>query len=460
LLAQTYIPKPEQQKITNFILNHKRCGIFAAMGTGKTVSTLTALDILNLAGYNVFPVIIIAPLRVCKMVWPRETEKWKHIDHLITSVITGTERERDEALHKEADIYVINYENIPWLIQVLKGKWCFKTIISDELSKLKGFRLFQGTSRSKALAQVAFKSERFIGLTGTPASNGLKTLWGQIWFLDAGVRLGRSFNAFSQRWFTKTWDGWGLEPLPHAQKEIEEKISDICISIKLPGLAEPIKNIIEVILPEKVRKQYKQMEKEMYLELEGHNITAVHAAAKSQKLLQLTAGCMYAGNDNEKQVEVHDEKIKALEEVIEGAEGQPILVAYYFNSDLARLKKAFPQGRELDKNPKTEEDWNAGKIPVLFAHPKSAGHGLNLQHGSNILCFFSLNWDLEDHLQIIERIGPARQKQSGYDRPVYLHYLIAKDTVDEMVYKRLETKREVQDVLLEALKERRINNVK
>lgn len=453
--TEIYIPKLEQQKITNFILNHKRCGIFAAMGTGKTVAALTALDILNLAGYDVFPIIIIAPLRVAQSVWPDEVNKWGHLKHLKMSTIVGTEKERFKALEEGSDVYTINYENINWLVTKLKGKWPFKTIVSDEFSKLKGFRLTQGTMRARALAQVAFKSDRFIGLTGTPAANGIQSLWGSSWFLDAGVRLGRSFNAFSQRWFTKTWDGWGLDPLPHAQKEIEEKLSDICISIKLPGLEEPIKNKIEVTLPDKVKKQYKQMEKEMFLELEGHDITAVHAAAKTMKLLQLTAGSMYVGEDNKETVEVHDEKIKALGEVIEEANGMSVLVAYHFRSDLARLITAFPTGRHLDKNPQTIKDWNAGKIPVLFAHPASAGHGLSLQHGGNILCFFSLNWNLEEHMQIIERIGPARQKQSGYDRPVYIHYLIAKGTVDEMVYKRLESKREVQDILLEALKERR-----
>lgn len=425
------------------------------MGTGKTAATLTALDILDLAGYDLGSILIIAPLRVAEQVWTDEVDKWSQLSCFKISCIIGDEKTRLVALNKKTNVYTINFENIPWLIKVLKGAWPFKTIIVDELSKLKSFRLTQGARRARELAKVAFKSERFIGLTGTPSSNGLKDLWGQIWFIDAGTRLGRSFNAFSQRWFTKTWDGWGLEPLPHAQREIEEKISDICISIKLPGLDEPIKNKIEISLPEKARKQYKQLEKEMFLELDGHDITAVHAAAKTQKLLQYTAGHMYVGENNEKTVEVHNEKIKALEEVLDEANGVPVLVAYHFRSDLARLIAAFPKGRHLDKDPQTIKDWNAGKIPVLFAHPASAGHGLSLQHGSNILCFFSLNWNLEEHMQIIERIGPARQRQSGYDRPVYVHYIIAKGTVDELVYKRLESKREVQEILLEALKERR-----
>lgn len=425
------------------------------MGTGKTAATLSAIDILDLAGHDVFPILIVAPLRVAQSVWPEEVLKWGHLKHLKVSAIVGNERERTAALGHSTSIYTINYENIAWLVAKLKGEWPFKILVSDEFSKLRGFRLTQGTQRSKALAKVAFRSDRFIGLTGTPASSGVQSLWGSLWFLDAGVRLGRSFNAFSQRWFTKTWDGWGLEPLPHAQKEIEEKISDICISIKLPGLEEPIKNKIEITLPIVARKHYKQMEKEMFLELEGHGITAVHAAAKTQKLLQLVSGSAYINEGNKEWVEIHEEKIKALEEVIEEANGAPVLVAYHFRSDLSRLLKAFPKGKHLDKNPQTIKDWNAGKIPVLFAHPASAGHGLSLQHGGNILCFFSLNWSLEEHLQILERIGPARQKQSGYDRPVFIHYLIAKGTIDELVYKRLESKREVQDILLEALKERR-----
>jgi len=248
----------------------------------------------------------------------------------------------------------------------------------------------------------------------------------------------------------------------HAQKEIQDKLRDVCLTIEAKDwfdLKKPIINDIMVTLPPKARKHYKDMEKEMFTSLDsGHEVEAFNAAAKTQKCLQIANGAMYVGEGAIEWRELHKAKIEALDSIVEEAAGMPVLVAYNFRSDLARLLKAFPQGRHLDKNPQTIRDWNEGKIPLMFAHPASAGHGLNLQDGGNILVFFAVNWNLEEHLQIIERIGPTRQMQAGHDRPVFIHRILAKGTVDELVLERLETKREVQDILMDAMKRRRKTN--
>jgi SNF2 family DNA or RNA helicase len=376
------------------------------------------------------------------------------------SVITGTEKERIAAIKTPAQLYTTNFEQLVWLVAYWGDKWPYTTVVLDESTKVKSFRLRQGGKRAQALGSVAHtRIKRLIELTGTPASNGLKDLWGQSWFVDAGVRLGRTFTAFSQRWFVTAPDGFGITPMKGAQAEIQDRLRDVCLTIEAKDwfdLRQPIINNIEVTLPVKARKHYKEMEKEMFTSLDtGHEVEAFNAAAKTQKCLQIANGAMYVGEGAIEWTELHKAKLEALDSVIEEAAGMPVLVAYHFKSDLARMMKAFPQGRHLDKNPQTIRDWNAGKIPVLFAHPASAGHGLNLQDGGNIIVFFGIDWNLENHLQIIERIGPTRQLQAGYDRPVYIHRIIAKDTVDELVLERLETKREVQDILMAAMKRRR-----
>ena len=474
-MARNFTPRDYQLKIIDYIVRKKRCAVWAGMGLGKTVATLTAIDILNISGYLEGPALVLAPLRVAQSTWPEEAAKWEHTKHLKVSVITGTPKQRVEALLTKADIYTINYENIPWLIEKLEElgmEWPFAMVVADESTKLKSLRVGvrtsstgkkylqgQGGKRTKLLAKIAFKHDiRFVQLTGTPSPNGLKDLWGQIWFLDKGIRLGRTYTAFSQRWFTKAYNGFGLDPLPHAQNEIEEKLEDICMSLNAADyfdLDEPIENLIEVDLPAKARKIYKDMEQKMFAEIGEHEVEAFGAAARTMKCLQITNGAAYVGEDATTWEEIHNVKIQALENIIEEAAGMPVLVAYHFTSDLKRLRKAFPKGRVLDKNPKTLKDWNKGKIPILFAHPASAGHGLNLQDGGNILAFFSLNWNLEEHQQIIERIGPTRQKQAGHDRPVFIHYITAKNTVDQLIKTRLESKRDVQAILMEAMKARK-----
>jgi len=455
-----FTPRPYQGMIIDHIIDTPRCAIWAGMGTGKTVATLTALDTLQMVEDG--PVLVVAPLRVANDTWPNEVLKWNHLRGMNVSVITGTERERIAAIKAPAQVYVTNYEQLVWLVAHWGDKWPYRTVVLDESTKVKNFRLRQGTKRAQALGSIAHtRIKRLIELTGTPASNGLKDLWGQAWFIDAGTRLGRTYTAFSQRWFQQGYDGFSLTPTASAQTDIQDRLRDVCLTIEAKDwfdLHEPIVNDIMVDLPPKARKHYQDMEKEMYTELEGIEVEAFNAAAKTIKCLQLAAGAAYTDDTRKNWTETHKAKLEALESVIEEAAGMPVLVAYNFKSDLERLLKAFPQGRHLDKNPGTIKDWNAGKIPVLFAHPASAGHGLNLQDGGNILVFFSPNWNLEEHLQIIERIGPTRQLQAGYDRPVFIHRIIARDTVDELVLERLTTKRRVQDILLDSMKKRKKKN--
>jgi SNF2 family DNA or RNA helicase len=447
--------RPYQHEIVDHILAHPRTNLFVPMGAGKTSSTLTAIDALSLVE-DVFPVLVVAPLRVARSTWPDEIAKWPHLSHLRVAVVTGTMAERKRALSQEAEIFCINYDNLVWLVEELGSKWPFKMIVADEATKLKGFRTRQGTKRARALAKHAHSTPRYVGLTGTPAANGLQDLWALAWFVDHGERLGNTFTAFTDRWFQTIGTGGGfniIRPLPHAQREIEQRLEDICLSIDLSAhldISEPIVNNIRVELPEAARRIYRDMEREMFAELsEEKQIAAFSAAAKTMKCLQLANGAVYTDEAGAWE-EIHKAKIEALESVVEEACGMPVLVAYHFKSDLARLQKAFKQGRVLDADPKTIRDWNAGKIPVLFAHPASAGHGINLQDGGNILAFFSMNWNLEERLQVIERIGPARQAQAGHKRPVFIHNIIAKDTVDELVLARVAEKRDIVDLIMEA----------
>lgn len=458
-----YAPRPYQKIMEDHVYAHNRCALWAGMGVGKTVSTLTALSGIKLLSDA--PVLVLAPLRVATSTWPFEAAKWKHTWGTSVVPITGTVRERFAALERPADVHTINYDNLPWLVEHLGDKWPYETVVADESTKLKGFRLRQGGMRARALARVAHHQvKRFVQLTGTPAPNGLKDLWGQMWFLDKGERLGRTFDAFTTRWFTQNYNGFGYKPRDNAQDEIQRVLSDICLTIRAKDwfdLKEPIVSTVYVDLPPKAREVYNAMEKEMFSELEGGGtVEAFNAAARTIKCLQMANGAVYVDKTDAKPESpwkaVHDLKIQALDEILEEAAGMPVLVAYHFKSDLARLQKAFPEGRVLDKSAQTERDWNAGKIPVLFAHPQSAGHGLNLQDGGNILVFFGHWWNLEERQQIAERIGPTRQLQSGHDRPVFIYNIVARDTVDEMVIERTESKRDVQDILLDAMRRRAV----
>lgn len=456
-MSTVFNPRPYQKLIIDHILENPRCGVWSSMGTGKSAATLAAVDILALVEDG--PVLVVAPLRVARTTWPDEARKWSTFRHLRVVPVLGSVKERLAALRYKADVYTTNFENLPWLVEHFAEKWPFRTVVIDEATKLKGFRLRQGTTRAKALGRVAHTLiKRIILLTGTPAPNGLQDLWGQAWFLDKGHRLGRTFDAFRQRWFEKSYDGHTIAPRKTAQDEMQRALKDICITIDAKDwfdLREPIITNIYVDLPAKARALYEDMEKRMFMELAGHEVEAFGAAARTIKCLQVACGFAYVGEAKD-WVHIHDVKIEALEEIIEEAAGMPVLVAYHFKPDLARLLKAFPKGRALDQDPQTIRDWNAGKIPVMFAHPASAGHGLNLQDGGNILVYFGHWWNLEERMQIFERIGPTRQMQAGHDRAMFCYNIVARDTVDELVMERIATKRDVQDILLDAMKIRGI----
>ena len=459
--AIKFVPREYQTMMTNHILATPKCAVWASMGLGKTASVLSA--ILSLDIVDPRPVLVIAPLRVAIGTWPDEVDKWDQFSHMEVSVVCGSVPEREKAVAKKAKIYVTNYENIPWLVENL-DEWPYSVVIADESTRLKSFRLRQGGMRARALCKATKnKVERFIELTGTPAPNGLVDLWGQMYFLDAGVRLGRSFTAFTSRWFVQERVGQSeyavkLSPQPFAQEQIGSRLSDICTSLKAEDYFDidaPIFETIHVDLPARAQSMYRKMEKEMYLALDsGSEVEAFNAASKTIKCLQIANGAIYTDETGSEWSVIHDAKIAALQSVISEAAGAPVLVAYHFKSDLARLKSAFPSGKHLDKNPQTVRDWNAGKIPIMFAHPASAGHGLNLQDGGNILAFFGHWWSLEGYQQIIERIGPTRQLQSGHPRPVYVYDIVARDTVDEVVMSRRDGKITVQAALLDAMRRR------
>jgi len=458
------------------IIAHPKCALWAGMGLGKTVATLTAIDRMKLAGLIDKPVLVVAPLRVARDVWPTEVKEWSHLSDLTVVPIVGTETQRREALRLPADIYSINFENLIWLINTWGEYWPYRMVVIDESTKLKSLRASirtnntgtswvqgQGGVRPKALLKAMFehKIERFVELTGTPAPNGLIDLWGQIFYLDFGTRLGRVFEAFKNRWFRPSLDGYGCEPLDTAQKDIENQVKDLCLALKSEDwfdLKKPITRTIYVDLPPDARRQYRELEKNLYTEIQASPIEVFSAGAKTQKLLQMASGAAYLGRPDDpgirKWADVHVEKLDALQEIQEESSGAPLLVGYTFKSDLARILKRFPKAVHFSQERGILERWNVGKIPMLVAHPASVGHGLSLQHGGNILVRFSSDWNGEQFDQMLERIGSVRQAQSGYNRNVFEYRIVARGTIDEDVYESHESKRSVQDCLMDGLRRR------
>jgi hypothetical protein len=470
-----YNPHGYQALITDHILNNERCAIWSFMGSGKTVSTYTALDALILAGEQE-PKLVVGPLRVARDTWPDEARKWKHLREISVMPIIGSEAERRMALKHDASVYTVNFDNVAWLVEHFGERWPFKTVVWDESTRLSGFRLKQGTQQARAMGRVAHTEvKRFIELTGTPAPNGLQKLWGQMWFLDGGKRLGRTYTNFMERWFAyqRVVNPTTHQPeikqiiLPFAQEQIQNAIRDLCITIDAKDwfdLDEPIVNNVYVELPVKARIKYREMEKDMFTQIEGRDVEAFGAAARTMKCLQLANGAVYVDPvaDSDAHIrskewrEVHDAKLAALDSIVEESNGMPLMVVYEFKSDLARLRKAFPKGVVLGDRDGLAA-FKAGHAPMGFAHPASLGHGVDgLQNVTNTIVFFGHNWNLETYMQIIERIGPVRQMQAGFERPVFIYHIIARDTVDELVMARRESKREVQDILLEAMKHRGI----
>lgn len=442
----------------NHVLDNERCALFCPMGLGKSSATLAAVVAISLAEKH--KVLIVAPLRVARDTWPEEAARWHEFAHLRVSVIVGNAAERAAAMRADADIYTVNFEVLPQIVEHYGDRWPFTFLVVDESSKLKGFRLKQGTQRAKALAKVAHKYvQRILLLSGTPAPNSIADLWGQMYFIDAGQRLGRTFSGFTSRWFHNVAKGntgfTQLVPHPHAQAEIQSKIKDVCLSLNAKDwfdIKDPVRNVIAVQMPPKAVSLYKEFERELFILLDGHEVEAVSAAAKSVKCLQLASGAVYTDETCTAFHELHDAKLQALESVVEEAAGMPVLVAYHFKSDKARIMKAMPGAADLATDAGMAK-FKAGDAPLGLAHPASLGHGVDgLQRVTNIVCFFTSWWNSEEHDQFVERVGPVRQAQAGFDRPVFVHYLTAAGTVDELVVARRHAKSAVQDLLLEYLK--------
>ncbi len=473
-----FTPRPWQRPMIDHLYEHERCACWAAPGMGKSAVTLAYLDGLYMAGESK-PTLILGPKRVARSTWTNEAAKWSDFRGLDIVPIMGNEKERLRALRYDVPIYTVNYESLVWLLDHYGDRWPFETVIADESTKLKSCRISfrtsvkgkeflagQGGKRAGALAKIAHThARRFVELTGTPAPNGLIDLWGQVWFLDRGVRLGRTFDAFKKRWFRPADNGFGSVPLPHAEEQIHDAVKDVCLTIDPKDwlkLDEPMVTNVTIELPPSARALYKEMEKNFFIQIEQHSAEAFNAAAKSQKLMQLAAGACYVdptvdddSNPRSKEWKlVHDEKLDALESIIEESAGENMLVVYEFRSDLARLLKRFPQGKALTAG--TEQAFREGKLPLLFIHPKAAGHGIDgWQNHCHTIVFFSVSWNLEDRLQVVERVGPVRQMQANTGKVCQIYNILAEKTIDELVLERIDTKREVQDILLEACKRKK-----
>lgn len=464
-----YAARPPQRIISEKILERRRLHIWADIGFGKTGATLDALDTLDLVEEDC-PTLVVAPLRVAEVTWPDEIQKWDHLGGWRASAVVGSVAAREKALRVDANLFTVNFENVPWLVdRYLKGRqrWPFKNVVFDEATRLQGFRLKQGSSQARALGKIAHVHvNRWINLTGTPAPNGYRGLWGQNWFVDAGERLGRTFSAYEQRWFQRGHEkvelsggGTFMRPMTRlvesGEREINERLADVATSFNakewFPNLKEPIKNVVKVRLPAKARLHYQEMERKFFTEIRGHEIEAVHAGAKSMKLLQMASGAVY--DADKAWHHLHDEKLQALRSICMEANGANVLAVYHFKPTLERLLKGFNRGT-LIKTAETIRAWNAGKIELGFVHPQSIGHGVSLQDGGSIICHVDQWWDAERLEQINGRVGAMRQMQSGYDRDTFQHYIVAEGTLDEDVLLRHQGKLSVQEALLQAMRHR------
>ena len=447
-----YIPHNYQAYCTDRIITDESLGLLLDMGLGKTVITLTAVNELLYGRFEVSKVLVIAPKKVAETTWSTEAQKWDHLKHLRISKIIGTAQQRIRALNTPADIYVINRENVPWLVEYDRNAWRFDMVVVDELSSFKSSK----AQRFKSLCYVRQHIKRFVGLTGTPASNGLIDLWAQVYLLDQGVRLGKKITHFRTKYCECETHGGHFTTYSMkqgAEEAIKSAISDICISMKAADyltLPDCITVDVPVVMDSKAKKQYKEFEREMLLFVDENTLDAGTAAVLSGKLMQFANGAVYS--DDKKVVKVHDCKLDVLAEIIEGLNGQHALLFYNFQHDLTRILERFAKSgleiRQL-KTDKDQQDWNEGKIDILLAHPASAGYGLNLQQGGHHIIWFGLNWSLELYEQANKRLH-----RQGQQEAVIIHRLITQETRDVDVAAALEGKADVQNALLEALKAR------
>ena len=441
-----YRPYEYQEYATRFIEENDTAAIFLECGLGKSVVTLTAIKNLIDKG-EVKRVLVIAPLRVAMNTWPAEIKKWDHLKDLTYSVAVGNPERRKKALIAAADIVITNRENIDWIVNKSGAPLFFDMIVIDELSSFKSYR----TNRFKALLKIRPSVSRIVGLTGTPSSNGLMDLWAQFRVLDFGERLGRYITRYREAYFTPDKRNaqvvFSYKPLPGAEERIYNKIGDITISMKAKdylNMPDLITSEVYVDMPVEGRLKYENLLSDMVVDIKDEEIDAPNAAVLSNKLLQMANGAIYT--DAKKPIKIHDAKLDALEDLIESANGKPVLVAYWFKHDLERIKARFPDAREIKTNADIQ-DWNNGDVLVGLIHPASAGHGLNLQEGGSALIWFGLTWSLELYQQT-----NARLYRQGQKNTVVIHHIITKDTIDERVLAAIAKKEKTQNALIDAVK--------
>ena len=433
-----------QHRMIDFIYNTPKCALWAGLGLGKTITTITAIvDLLD--SMTVSKVLIIAPLRVANSVWHKEAVNWQHTKHLKFSIVTGSEKERLAALHKTADVYVINRENVSWIVEHYAKKWPFDMIVLDEASSFKS----SSSQRFKALRKTIPFTNRLVELTGTPSPNGLLDIWSQMYLLDCGERLGRSMTAYKQRFFETDYSGYKFKPVKSADKIIHKLIDDIVISLNVDDyleMPERIDTVIKVQLPQNRLSEYQQLERDFLTQINDNDIVAYNAATLVGRLLEFCNGAMYT-DELKNWTEIHSAKLDAIDDIISENSDENLLIAYNYKTDLIRLQARYPDAIVLDKEPKTIEQWNKGNIKMLLAHPASAGHGLNLQHGGCIIVWFGLNWSLELYQQFNGRLH-----RQGQTKPVRVVHIVADGCIDDKVMIAIENKAQTQQELLNALK--------
>lgn len=434
-----------QEHAVQQIIDKPAVGLFLEMGLGKTLTTLTAVNRLLFDEMEVTKVLVIAPLRVAQSTWHAEINKWPHLRHLVLSKVLGDVNQRVAALRAKADIYIINKENVQWLVNHYQSGWPFDMVVIDELSSFKSNK----AERFKKLRMVRPKIKRIVGLTGTPAPNGLTDLWAQMYLLDQGQRLGTTITGFREKYFILKRSGFGYNPRDEAQEQISKVIGDICISMKAKDyleLPERVDNIIPVTLSADVMKQYLEFEKEQVLSIMGEELTALSAGALYGKLLQFAGGAVY--NADRKVIWLHDAKLEALKELIDEAQGKPVLIAYAFIHEKERIMARFKNAKEL-KGDAGVVAWNRGEIEIGIGHPASMGHGLNLQAGGHILIWYGQTNNLEHYLQFI-----ARLDRQGQREVVVNNRLVAEGTLEMEVAELIDGKADVQERLMESVKAR------
>lgn len=447
-----YSPHEYQRFVIDYIKKNTIAAVFLDMGLGKTSITLTALNDLLFDSFDVHRVLVVAPLRVARNTWSSEIKKWEHLQDLQYSIVVGTEKERMSALEKRADIYIINRENVQWLVEKSGKNFDYDMVVVDELSSFKNHE----AKRFRAFMKVRPKVKRIVGLTGTPSSNGLMDLFAEFKLLDMGERLGRFVGAYRANFFRPDkMNGpivYSYKPIPGAESMIYNRISDITISMKATDhlkMPELVSSRYEVQMDDAEKQKYEEFKKDLVLEIEDGEITAANAASLSGKLSQMANGAVYS--DDLTVMQIHDKKLDALEDIIEAANGKPVLVAYWFKHDLTRITERLRKLKIIYQKLDSDESirkWNEKELQVGLIHPASAGHGLNLQRGGSTMVWFGLTWSLELYQQTVARLW----RQGQTENTVVIQHIVTADTIDERILKALEQKDNTQSALIDAVK--------